>query len=196
MAGPHRSKIIRRISIAALCCGLALMIGVYFLKHEPEDESAPALIESIPLEANLTISKIHQTATRDGNKEWRLDAETAQFFNARKQLVLDTIDMEFYMKNDRQIYLSADRGTLTTETKDVVVSGNIEVQSEQNRLKTTELHYNHMEKLLYGDNPVEILGQAYNLEADRMSFDLKANRVVFEGNVKGYFSEDLQRSAN
>lgn len=192
IAGPNRPKIIRWLSIAALCIGLAVLVGVFFLKRDSE-ETGPSLIESLPIEANLTISKVHQTATRDGVKEWSLDADSAQFFNAQKQLVLNAIAMVLFMENNRQVHLSADEGTLTTESKDVIVKGNIEVTSEQNRLKTEELHYNHEEKFLYGNVPVEIFGQAFNLKADRMSLDLNKNRAVFEGNVKGYFSEDLPR---
>lgn len=190
MARPNRAKIIRWVSITILLTGLAVLVGVFFLKRDTDDPSS-FLIESIPLEANLTISKIHQTATRKGVKEWSLDADSAQFFNARKQLVLNTIAMVFFMENNRQVHLSADRGTLATESKDVIVTGNIEVISEQNRLKTDELHYTYEERLLFGDVPVEIIGQSFNLKADRMSYDLKANRAVFEGNVRGFFSEDL-----
>lgn len=197
MAGTKGSKIIRWVSISILCIGLALIIGVFLLKDKSGDESETSLIESIPLEANLTITKVHQTATHDGVREWSLDADTAQYFNDRKQLVLNAIDMEFYLENNRQVNLSADKGTLATDTKDVVVSGNIKLHSEQNRLKTEELHYNHDEdKLLFGDVPVEIVGQAFNLKADGMSYDLDANRIVFEGNVKGYFIEDLPEQFN
>ena len=190
MARPNRPKIIRWVSIAILLTGLAVLAGVFFLKRDTDD-SSPFLIESIPLEANLTISKIHQTATRKGVKEWSLDADSAQFFNARKQLVLKTIAMVFFLENNRRVRLSADKGILATESKDVTVTGNIEVKSEQNRLKTDELHYTYEERLLFGDVPVEIIGQTFNLKADRMSYDLKSNRAVFEGNVRGFFSEDL-----
>ena len=196
MTGTKGSKIIRWVSISTLCIGLALIIGVFLLKDKSGDESETSLIESIPLEANLTISKVHQTATRDGVKDWSLDADTAQYFNERKQLVLNAIDMEFYLKDNRQVNLSADKGTLTTDTKDVVISGNIKLHSDQNRLKTEQLHYNHEDKILFGDVPVEITGQAFNLKADRMTYDLDENRIVFEGNVKGYFVEDLPGQFN
>ena len=196
MAGTKGTKIIRWVSISTLCIGLVLIIGVYLLKDKSGDEGETSLIESIPLEANLTISKVHQTATRDGVKDWRLDADTAQYFNDRQQLVLNAINMEFFLKNNRQVNLSADKGTLATDSKDVVIAGNIKLHNEQNRLKTDELHYNHKDKILFGDVPVEITGQAFNLKADRMSYDLDENRIVFEGNVKGYFVEDLTGQFN
>jgi hypothetical protein len=38
---------------------------------------------------------------------------------------------------------------------------------------------------------VEILGDAVNLMADTMSFDLNTKKTLFEGNVNGTFHEEI-----
>ena len=39
--------------------------------------------------------------------------------------------------------------------------------------------------------PVKITGASSHLAADSMSFDLNTNRTLLEGNVEGFFSENI-----
>ena len=191
MKGSKRKKSFRRFGVPVLGAVLALLIVAFFMKRQTTDDPGTALIETLPLKADLTISKVHQTATRNGIREWRLDAETAEFYNNSRQLVLNAIAMVFFLENRHEVRLSADRGAVAIESKDVQVEGNIVVNSEQAQLETERLHYNHEHRLLKGTEPVQVSGEAFYVEADSMTYDLKTNRSVLEGNVKGYLREDL-----
>jgi LPS export ABC transporter protein LptC len=190
MVGPRHANRKRWLTLLTLCLILTILTGLLLYKSG-SDESGPVEEEVLPLEADLTISKVHQTATRDGIKEWHLDAESAKFYNKNRELILNSISMVFFLENDRIINLSADKGILATESKDVVVEGNIIVTGEQARLETSRLYYSHNKRMLYGDEPVRITGEAFYLKADGVSYDLNTNRTVFEGNVEGFLSEDL-----
>ena len=190
MVSPRRAKLKRWLTILTLCLCLAILTGLLIFKPE-SDESGPSLEQMLPLEADLTVTKVHQTATRNGIKEWRLDAESARFYNNNRELVLDSISMVFFLENRRKIRLSADKGVLATDSKDVQVEGHIVVTDEQGRLETSRLHYSYDQRLLQGSETVEIIGEAFYLRADGVSYDLNTNRTVLEGNVKGYFSENL-----
>ena len=191
MKRSKHTNLLRRSGILVLGIVVTLVIVAYSIKRKTADDSSVDLVELLPLKADLTISKVHQTATRNGIKEWRLDAESAQFFNKSRQLVLNTIDMVFFMDNRREVMLSAEKGSVAIGSKDVQVEGNVVVKSDQARLETKRLHYNHEQRLLEGTEPVEVTGKAFYLEADTMTYDLNTNRSVLEGNVKGYFREDL-----
>jgi len=75
----------------------------------------------------MAIDDIHQTATRDGKKEWQLDAATAHYLEGEKKIRLDRLTMTFFIDNQPPIYLSADSGTLETETRNVMVTGQISI---------------------------------------------------------------------
>ena len=160
-----------------------------FYRHLPDP--ARDLVSSIPAGAELTIADIHQTSTRDGRKEWSLDAASARYLNAEKQVILTDLSMTFYLKDQQELKLTADSGVLLTESKDVEIKGNVALKSEDALLKTQKLRYRHDQRVLTSPSPVEISGDTYRLTAERMQLDLNTNRATFEGKVNGAFIEDL-----
>jgi len=149
------------------------------------------LIASIRSKANISIGKIHQTATRDGIKEWILDAGSAQYIDAEKQANLQDLSVIFFLKDKKEVYLTADKGVLKTDTNNIEVVGNVVIEYSSYRMKTEKLRYKHKEHVIFSKKHVKIDGDLFNLVADSMSFDLNTNRAVFKGKVEGVFSENF-----
>ena len=174
--------------------GISLATIVWaFVYYRRLPVQAPDLVSSLPTGADLTIADIHQTATREGRKEWSLDAASARYLNAKKQVILTDLSMTFYLENQQDIELTADTGVLMTESKDVEVGGNVELKSRDALLKTEQLHYRHEQRTLASQLPVQIRGDSFRLTAERMQLDLNTNRATFEGNINGEFIEDHSR---
>ncbi|MBW2661073.1 MAG: LPS export ABC transporter periplasmic protein LptC [Deltaproteobacteria bacterium] len=152
---------------------------------------ASSLITSVRSKANLSIGKIHQTATRDGIKEWILDAESAQYIDAEKQANLQKLSVIFFLKDKSEIYLTADKGVLKTDTNNIEVTGNVVVKHAGYKMKTEKLRYKHKERVIFSKKQVKIDGDSFNLVADSMFFDLNTNRVLLEGRVKSVFSKNF-----
>ena len=176
------------ISIILIAIGVisAVFIGYRFISDRQD-----SLIASIRSKANISIGKIHQTATRDGIKEWILDARSAQYIDAEKQANLQDLSVIFFLKDKSKVYLTADRGVLKTDTNNIEVIGNVVVRHAGYRMKTEKLHYKHKERVFFSTKQVKINGDSFNLVADSMSFDLNTNRALFEGKVESVFSENV-----
>jgi len=148
-------------------------------------------ISSLNTKASISISKVYQTATRDGIKEWSLEAKSAYYIDATKQANLRDVIVTFFLKNEGKVYLMADQGILKTDSNDIEVTGDVVVQNETYRLRTKKLNYEHTKRIIFSKVPVEIVGDSLNLTADSMSFDLNTNSILFEGRIKGRFSETI-----
>lgn len=184
-----RTNKIKIFIVAVICVSCATIVAVFVYYRRLPDQ-AQDLIGSIPAGADLTISDIHQTSTRDGRKEWSLKAASARYLNAEKQVILTDLSMTFYLENQQDLQLTADSGILQTESKDVEIRGNVVVTSADATLTTEDLRYRHVRRILASRTPVKITGDAYRLTAERMRLDLNTNRAIFEGNVSGAFIED------
>lgn len=147
------------------------------------------LLSSIPGNANLTIGEIHQTATRDGIKEWVLRAASAQYIESKKQVMLEELNITFFLKDQQKVFMTAAQGILYSDSKNMEVAGDVIVKNANSRLITEQLLYNHQNRLLLTKTPVEIIGESYKIVADSMSMDLNTNKTILEGKVKGTFSE-------
>lgn len=148
-------------------------------------------ISSLNTKASISISKVYQTATRDGIKEWSLEAKSAYYIDATKQANLRDVIVTFFLKDEGKVYLTADQGILKTDSNDIEVTGDVVVQNETYRLRTKKLNYEHTKRIIFSKVPVEIVGDSLNLTADSMSFDLNTNSILFEGRIKGRFSETI-----
>jgi len=183
-------KRLKLFFLAFIVIALAAVIAV-FINYRSILENPEKLISSFPMDSNLSIGKIHQTSTKNGVKEFSLDAASAYYTASKKTVVLKDLSVTFFLKNKQEVYLTANKGILKTDSKNIEITGNVIVKNESTRLFTEKIQYKHSRRLLLSKVPVKIVGNSYQLTADRMSLDLNTNKTVFEGRVEGAFSENF-----
>ncbi len=183
-------KMLKLFLLAFIVIALIVVITV-FINYRRILENPEKLISSLPADADLSIGKIHQTSTKNGVKEFTLDAASAYYTASKKKVVLNDLSVTFFLKNKQEVYLTANKGILETDSKDIEVTGNVIVKNENSRLFTEKIHYKHGLRLLLSKVPVKIVGNLFQLTADRMSLDLNTNKTVFEGRVESAFSENF-----
>jgi len=142
-------------------------------------------------DATIAIDSVHQTSTKNGIKEWSLDATSAQFIENDHQAVFDNLSVTFYMENDHSIKLSARKGYLNTDTRDIRVDGDVVADDGRFKILTDTLNYENERRILVADTPVQILGSVFRLRADTASYDLTSQKSTFDGNVEGTIFEKI-----
>lgn len=162
-----------------------------FVTHRQEQKKQKQDILPNQDAATVSINKVRQTATKDGLKEWSLNAESVQYMDSKKKAVFNKLLVTFFLKEKKKVYLSADQGILKTDSTDIEVTGNVILQNENCRLESEKLNYNHKKRIIFSKVPVKIISDAFDFVADSMSFDLNTNRTLLEGSVEGTFSENI-----
>lgn len=188
---PHQNY--KKIIATALTVLLLLggIILALFMGHRRLSSPDRSLISAVDNQANISLGKVHHTATRNGIKEWALDAQSALIINAKNQAIFQDLTLTFFPKNSAKVYLTSQQGILHTDSNDIEVSGNVVVHNDQYRLTTETLHYKHKERVLFSDVPVDIISQTARITGDSMSHDLDANQTTLKGNIKGIFSDHI-----
>jgi len=174
--------------VLLLLSGITLALFSGYRRISNQDAG---LISAVQNQANISLGKVHQTATRNGVKEWTLDARSAHVINAKQQAIFQDLSITFFLKNNSKVYLTSNQGILHTDSNDIEVSGNVVVQNMNYRLKTEILHYKHKERVLFSEVPVNIISQTARITADSMSHDLDANKTTLKGNIKGIFDDNI-----
>jgi LPS export ABC transporter protein LptC len=187
----HRNrKKLKLFFVLFIAIALSVVL-VVFINYRRIHKTPEKLISSFPLDSNLSIGKIHQTSTKNGVKEFTLDAAKASYTASKKTVVLNELSITFFLKNKQEVHLTANQGVLKTDSKDIEITGNVILIQESSKLFTKKMQYKHGQRLLLSKVPVKIVGNSYQLNADRMSLDLNTNQTVFEGRVRGAFSENF-----
>ncbi len=181
----HRIKLnILFISIILLAFGVILTVFFNYRNGiEISETPGPAGSDK----ASISIGKAHQTATRNGIKEWSLDAASADYMTDKNQAVFKDLSLTFFLKDRTKVYVTADRGLLKTDSNDMEISRNVVVKYTQYKLRCESLYYEHKQRIIFSNVPVNITGDSFQLVANAMSLNLNTDKTLFEGKVKGTF---------
>jgi len=165
-------------------------VALRFFDERQGRAEKPAETQTPP-GATMALTKVSQTAVKDGTKEWHLEAAAATLLEAEYKMVLERPEVEFYMQNGDVLTLTAREGTLDTETNDIQVSGQVVVRHREYTLTGEAFAYHHERQLLTSQSPVEIHSRRLNLSADRMTVDLNTQETGLAGNVKGILNDAI-----
>ena len=188
-----RLKKTRKLSIFLLIIILLAvgMIVSVFIGYRQVSKAPELLLTSIKEGANLSLGKIRQTSTRDGKKEWSLEADSANYMEVENKVDLKNLSVTYFLEDNREVYLEADQGILQTDTNDIEFSGNVVIRNEAYQMKTEHLVYQHGRRIIYCDQAIRIWGQGTELTADSAKYDLNADKIVLKGNVVSTVSLDF-----
>ncbi len=171
-------------------------IAAVFIGYQRVSTAPELLLSSIKDGANLSLGKIRQTATRDGKKEWSLEAGSAHYIENDKKAVLKNLFITYFLKDNREVYLEAEEGILQTDTNDIEFSGNVVIRNEDYQLRTKRLNYEHERRVIFSNDPVQISGEAVELSAKSIKYDLNLNKIILTGNVEAAISRDFAAIQN
>jgi LPS export ABC transporter protein LptC len=189
-----RLKRTKKLSIVLLIV-ILLSIGTVvsvFIGYRQVSNTPEMLLSSIKEGANLSLGKIRQTATRDGKKEWSLEADSANYMEAENKVDLKNLSVVYFLEDNRKVYLKADQGILQTDTNDIEFSGNVVIRNEEYRMKTEHLNYQHGQRIIICDQSIRISGQGAELTAQSAKYDLTADKILLEGNVVATISQGFE----
>jgi len=180
-----RLKKTKKLSIFLLIIILSAvgMIVSVFIGYRQISTAPELLLTSIKEGANLSLGKIRQTATRDGIKEWSLEADSANYMEAENKVDLKKLAVIYFLEDNREVYLEADQGILQTDTNDIEFSGNVVIRNDEYQMKTEHLNYDHGQRIIICDQSIRIWGQDGEIKAESAKYDLNADKIVLKGNV-------------
>lgn len=180
----NRARKFKFILAAIVGFSVMAVIGV-FLQVRQNSPDHPALLETKNTNAVMTLSKVHQTATKDGKVQWQLDADTAELESGTGKMILREPKITFFMDNGTRAYLSAREGILNTNNNNVQVRGNVKLHNDRYTMVTQVLAYEHEKRVLHTDAPVQITGKIIKIKAKKMRYDLNKDKTYFNGPVEG-----------
>lgn len=167
---------------------IAGLVGVYYVTRVAIE--TPVLTDiKIDSSSTLALSAMHQTSSRNGIKEWTLDAASAKLLKGQSLAVMDDVSLTFFLENGKTVHLTSATGTLDTSTHDMTFEGSVRVVYDEYLLVTDKLHYEKKRHIMYSNDPTSITSGKSIIEADSFQSDLAGKRTTFNGNVKGTFDE-------
>jgi LPS export ABC transporter protein LptC len=187
----HNHKKLKLILLSAIVSALGITLAV-FITHRNSLDKKGHVGSDLRSKANISIGKAHQTAIKNGIKEWNLEAASVNYMVEKNQAIFQDLFITFYLKDKSQVYLTGNKGILNIDSNDMEISGNVVIKNAEYHLKTENLFYRHNRRIIFSKVPVTVTGAAFELAADSMSLNLNTNKTMFEGKVQGTLREVIK----
>jgi LPS export ABC transporter protein LptC len=142
---------------------LSCLVGVGFLAWytiNPPARQNPSSHEPTSA-ADLKLDRLRYTETREGVKEWELEAYSAQYFKEEGTVVFEKITATFFGKNQETYFLEGEKGRLNTKTKAIEAFDGVKLKSSGGyQMATRSLCYRADKRELSTADAVEMNGPA------------------------------------
>ena len=128
--------------------------------------------------ADLKLDRLRYTETREGVKEWELEAASAQYFKEEESVVFEKVRAAFFGKNEQVYSLEGEKGRLNTQTRAVEAFGGVKLEtSDGYRLETASLRYQADKRELSTGDPVEMRGPQGTIKGTGLIVHLDRQQV-------------------
>jgi LPS export ABC transporter protein LptC len=175
----------RRLSTLFLACFVALLVslgGVVAWKVLARRAPAPPPPESA--QSDYQIKEVRINETLEGNLRWTLDAERADVFDQTHRTVMRKVIIRLYSK-DGDWTVTADKGTLDNDQRDVSLEGNVVVSTTKGlHLTTSRLAWRNGDRNLFTKDDVEIRQAGMTITGRGLDVRMGDERAVVEENVR------------
>ena len=175
----------RRLSIVFLVCFVALLAGLGgMIAWRVRGRSAPPALATTAQDADYRIHEIHINETLEGNLRWTLDADQAEVFDKEQRTVMKNVVVKVFSKT-AEWTVTADEGVMGNETRDVTVTGNVVVTSNDGlTIKTPELLWRNKDRNLSTEQAVEIKRTGTTITAQGMDVKMQDQEAVLPKKVR------------
>jgi LPS export ABC transporter protein LptC len=166
----------RFLGIIILCSLVVVAVIVWRTVSVPNSKTAPQKAPSTT--ADLKLDRVRYTETREGVKEWELEAESALYYKEDNTVVFDKVKATFFGKNQESYTLVADKGKLNTQTKEIEVFSQVKIDSSNGyHMRTETLKYLVDKKELSTADRVEMNGPQLHVLGTGLVVELEQQRV-------------------
>jgi LPS export ABC transporter protein LptC len=165
-----KNGIILGLTLLVILAVIALL-AINFYKASPE-----TLLKVMADNVDLQVKNVIYTDVGHSGEKWEIRADTARY--ARKEKLVTSEGKIFVM--------TGERAKLQTDTKNIEISGNVEILSDRgDRFSTDTLRYTNADSTVHTDGAVTMRGDQMQIRGTGMILNLKQGHLSLQSKVKG-----------
>ncbi|MGO9136723.1 MAG: LPS export ABC transporter periplasmic protein LptC [Syntrophales bacterium] len=175
-----RRNIVIAVLAVAIVTGAAVLL---FL--ESGKSSKNQLLNIVSDKVDLQVKDVHYTDVGASGVKWEINANSAKYVKNENLVLFDRVRVKLVMSDGRTLVMTGDKGKSNTETKDMEISGNVEITSDKGDHLTTDiLRYSGAQQRIYTDSAVKMENSRMQVKGVGLSFSLEDKDVALLSKVK------------
>ena len=180
-------KIDRKIWIILGFTLPAILAAITLLILDLYKTAPKTLLKVMADHVDLQVKDVVYTDVGQSGEKWEIRADTARYLKKENLALFERVRIKLVTPEGKVFLMTGDRGRLQTDTKDIEISGNVEIVSEQgDRFRTDTLHYTHEKSAVHTDGAVTMLAERIQIRGVGMTLNLKKGQLSLKSKVKGH----------
>lgn len=168
----------------------------FFLVRTSGPQIDVGRVSVLGTDADLRIDKAHMVQNNKGRKDWEMWADTALVYRKKDETHLQNLRIHLYARDGKPTYVTAQRGVLGNQTRDITVTGNVVIRTSDGvTLQTEALYYSPKEHRVVSESPIIMEGETFRLTGVGLNGDTQEGRYVLRENVRAIITEAENRPA-
>jgi LPS export ABC transporter protein LptC len=178
-------KFKKRIVVITGVIILVISVAAIVLVIESRKSSPSPLLNIMSDKVDLQVKNINYTDVGDSGLKWEIKADSAKYIKSENLAMFDRVRVKLLMSDGKTIVMTGNKGTLNTNTKDMEITGNVEVVSDRgDRLTTDILKYSGSERRIYSEVAVTMENGRMQVRGMGMSLSLEDKDVALLSRVR------------
>jgi LPS export ABC transporter protein LptC len=174
---------------------LAVLLSLPLWKPLAVDFLSPDRKKIIPPVPSLTNTRaltstemdgVHFEQSKNGIREWLLTATRLYSTENDSNMELEDVSAKFFGStgNNRETDIRSQKARYNTETKQLILKGNVVVQNQKGyEMRTESLEYVAVDKKIRTTSAVNVKGSNIEVSGNRLLYDTVTGNFSLEGNV-------------
>jgi LPS export ABC transporter protein LptC len=181
---PRDMKINKKTGFVAAVAVVFILAAIVLFMGQGRDASKSAL-KVMAENVDLQVKNILLTEVGGAGEKWEIKAETAQYKRKENLALFDKVTVKLVMADGKTFIMTGDKGKFMTETKDMEISGNVVITSEQgDRFTTDQMKYSYKDKKVYSDGNVTMDNARMTVTGVGMNLLMNEKKIKILSNVK------------
>lgn len=179
---------IRLVLLTIFCVSLVAVFATLYFRSGGDTSGTKPAEQPLVTNADMAMQTVRLVENRGERTEWELEADSSETFQEENLTVLKNVRATFYPEEQPVIHVSGREGRLSMDTKDMIIRGDVTVQSESGyALKTEELRYNAEKKQVETDQAVEMAQEGLFVQGVGLTVNIDGKSLVVRRDVKATF---------
>jgi LPS export ABC transporter protein LptC len=143
------------------------------------------LIKILPDNVDLQIKGFVYTEVGEGDSQWEVKAKTATYYKKQNLALFDQVQIKLTMSDGKIYLMTADKGQMLTDKKDLEIKGNVVITSAMgDKFSTDYLNFNDAEKKFYTDAPVTMENKRMKIKGVGLTLFIDKGQLNLSSMVK------------
>jgi LPS export ABC transporter protein LptC len=186
---------IKRIRFALLfvvAVAVSVVVGMAIGTKKQQIVTKTDISQAVKVGPSVVLKNVaYSTTNNDNFKEWDLDAESAQYLQDEKRVILENLFVRVYRPNGKVFKIRGLHGEFNTETRNITMRGDIWGSMPDNTtIQTDSVDYDHAKRFITTEDKVFIRRNSkFALEGKGMVIDMAKEKMTISSNVKALGSK-------